>query len=253
MGERVPISDTPAMAPDAPSQGEPRHPSPIAAHTASPAELALRSRFLRRGAPFLVFRDPDRGEVLVSLEDRSHLTIGRRADSDVAPVWDDRVSRLHAELALVGSDWVVIDDGLSANGTWIGTERIASRRRLDDGDVIRVGETLIAFCAPRGTGSPTAPADDIQSVLRISPAQLRVLRALCRPLLLEGSMVPPSNSQLSSDLFLSENSIKSHLRSLYELLGLDAVESRQKRAALVERAVKLGVVKRSDLETGTPG
>lgn len=223
-------------------------PSPIAVHNASPAELALRSQFVRRGYPFLAFRDPDAGEVLVSLEGKTHLTIGRRPESDVAPVWDERVSRLHAQVELVGSDWVVIDDGLSANGTWIGAERIASRRRLQDGDVVRVGETLIAFCSPSATGTPTAPGGDLQSVLRISPAQQRVLLSLCRPFLEDRSVVPPSNSQLSAELFLSENSIKSHLRSLYELFGLDQVESRQKRAALVERAVSIGAVKRSDLE-----
>ena len=234
------------------ARGEgPGDPSPIAVHNASPAELALRSRFIRRGYPFLALRDPAAGEVLVSLEDRTHLTIGRRPESDVAPVWDERVSRLHAEIELVGSDWVVVDDGLSANGTWIGSERIASRRRLQDGDVIRVGETLIAFCAPTATGTPTASGGDLQSVLRISPAQQRVLLSLCRPFLLEGSVVPPSNGQLSAELFLSENSIKSHLRSLYELFGLDHVESRQKRAALVERAVRIGAVKRSDLESDT--
>ena len=47
----------------------------------------------------------------------------------------------------MGGDWVVCDEGLSHNGTFVNGERVRGRRRLRGGDVIAVGDTLIAFCA----------------------------------------------------------------------------------------------------------
>ena len=41
------------------------------------------------------------------------MTVGRRAERDVALPWDTEVSRLHAQLELIGSDWIVVDDGLA--------------------------------------------------------------------------------------------------------------------------------------------
>ena len=55
--------------------------------------------------------------------------------------WDDEVSRLHAELVRMGEDWVLCDDGLSHNGTFVNGERVRGRRRLRDGDVVTVGAT----------------------------------------------------------------------------------------------------------------
>ena len=87
----------------------------------------------------------------------------RRADgdrpartNDVALPWDPEVSRVHAELERIGGDWVLCDEGLSHNGTCVNGERVRGRRRLRGGDVVAVGETLIAFCAPGG-GSVREP------------------------------------------------------------------------------------------------
>ena len=55
---------------------------------------------------------------------------------------------MHAALERAGDDWILVDDGLSHNGTYVGGERVNGRRRLRDGDVISVGTTTIAFCAP---------------------------------------------------------------------------------------------------------
>ena len=44
--------------------------------------------------------------------------------------WDTEVSRLHAQVEPVGSDWIVVDDGLSRNGTYVNGERVNGRRRL---------------------------------------------------------------------------------------------------------------------------
>ena len=98
----------------------------------SPAEVKARLDAERRGVPFLLYRDGDGAQVIVALD--GPVTVGRRPERDVALPWDTEVSRLHAQLEPVGSDWIVVDDGLSRNGTYVNGERVNGRRRLRDGD-----------------------------------------------------------------------------------------------------------------------
>jgi pSer/pThr/pTyr-binding forkhead associated (FHA) protein len=205
----------------------------------------------RAGSPFLLLRHPDGQQVLLVLSERTRVTIGRRAESDIALPWDTRVSRLHAELTMVGNDWVITDDGLSTNGTWVGENRLTGRRRLLDGDLVRVGDTLIAFCAPLETDDSTSLADDAASAVRISPAQRRVLVALCRPFLSTGALTSPTNGEIAGELFLAVDSVKTHLKALFDAFDLNEMPARQKRAALIERAVRTGLVRDRDvLESG---
>jgi pSer/pThr/pTyr-binding forkhead associated (FHA) protein len=222
--------------------------SPLAPHTSTPAELKERQDALRAGMPHLVFRDGDGRQVLVRLDGaRERLTIGRRPETDVALPWDHRASRLHAQLERVGGEWVLVDEGLSSNGTWVGETRLVGRRRLRDGDIVRVGGTLIAFCAPHEAPMGATAADDSHQPLSISPAQRRVLVALCRPALGGGAFAaPPSNVEVAQELFLSVDSVKTHLKALFEAFELDDVPQGQKRATLVERALRLGVVTARD-------
>ena len=53
--------------------------------------------------------------------------------------WDPEMSRLHAELVCRAGEWMVSDDGLSQNGTWVNGLRLAGRRRLADGDLLQRG------------------------------------------------------------------------------------------------------------------
>jgi pSer/pThr/pTyr-binding forkhead associated (FHA) protein len=143
---------------------------------------------------------------------------------------------------------VLVDEGLSSNGTWVGEARLVGRRRLRDGDVVRVGGTLIAFCAPEEAPMGATSADDSHQPLSISPAQRRVLVALCRPAVAGGAYAaPPSNAELARELFLSVDSIKTHMKALFEAFELDDVPQSQKRAALVERALRLGIVTQRDV------
>jgi pSer/pThr/pTyr-binding forkhead associated (FHA) protein len=194
------------------------------------------------GSPFLVLRSTGDRQVLVSLAGRTRLTIGRRPECDVAVLGDGQVSRLHAELVLIGHDWIVTDDGLSTNGTWVGERRITGRYRLRDGDLVRVGNTPIAFCAPLETQVETSLVDDASAAVSISPAQRRVLVALCRPFLLTGSLTTPSNAAIAAELFLSIDSVKTHMKALIESFGLGGSVSRVKRTELVDRAVRSGSV-----------
>jgi hypothetical protein len=220
--------------------------SPLALHTSTPAELKARQDAQRAGEPFLVLRDGTGAQVIVRLDGaQPSLTIGRRPENDVALPWDDRASRLHAELHRVGDEWVLADEGLSSNGTYVGEAKLVGRRRLRNGDVVRVGGTLIAFCAAEDIPGTTS-ADDSGAALSITPAQRRVLVALCRPSLGGRAAAPPTNGELARELYLSVDSIKTHMKALFDAFGLDDVAPSAKRATLVERAVRLGIVTERD-------
>jgi pSer/pThr/pTyr-binding forkhead associated (FHA) protein len=233
--------------PDGAAAGEAILESPLAPYGATPEELQLRLKMAKSGNPFLLLRNPDGQQVMLPLAERTRVTIGRRPENDLALPWDTRISRLHAELVLVGNDWVISDDGLSTNGTWVGDARLTGRRRLLDGDLIRIGETLLAFCAPIESEDATSLANDAASAAKISPAQRRVLVALCRPFLTVSALVPPTNAELAGELFLAVDSIKTHLKALFDAFELGDVPARQKRAALVERAVRTGIVRAQDV------
>src|SRR5918999_5310728 len=123
--------------------------SPLQAHSASPAELRERIEAERRGRPFLVFRGEDREQQIVELDRHGErVSVGRGTGNDVSLPWDTEISRLHAELEAIAGEWTVSDDGLSRNGTYVNGQRVSGRHRLRDGDVIRVGQTSIAYKRP---------------------------------------------------------------------------------------------------------
>src|SRR3954454_20230426 len=120
--------------------------SPLIRHTSSPLELQARLEADRRGTPYLVLRDGEGAQVIVDLAAAGDaLTVGRRATCDLNLHWDPDVSRLHARLERVGGDWTVVDDGTSRNGTRVGEQPVAGRRRLRDGDVMHFGDTAVAY------------------------------------------------------------------------------------------------------------
>ena len=76
--------------------------------------------------------------------ERPH-TIGRGSDADVALPWDRSVSLLHAQVIRLGAHWLIADDGLSRNGTFVNGERLVGSRRLREGDAVRFGTTTLTF------------------------------------------------------------------------------------------------------------
>jgi DNA-binding CsgD family transcriptional regulator len=77
----------------------------------------------------------------------------------------------------------------------------------------------------------------------LSDSQRRVLVALCRPFKeSSGYVTPATNQQIADELFLSVDAIKTHLRALFAKFGIEALPQNQKRARLVELALKSGVV-----------
>jgi len=190
---------------------------------------------------FLVYRDLDHGEQLHELQAAApRVTIGRRLSSDVALPWDDEVSRVHAELVRMGSEWVVHDDGLSHNGTFVNGERVHGRRRLRAGDVIRVGRTPITLCAAERvvTAAPTRGARAGEpTAVRLTPAQRRLLEALCRPLRESGCRAPASNRELAAELLISLDTVKGTLTTLFERFELAELPQNQKRTVLALQAL----------------
>jgi pSer/pThr/pTyr-binding forkhead associated (FHA) protein len=224
--------------------------SPLAPHSASPAELQERLEAERRGHPFLVYRDGGGNQQIIDLGDApDQATVGRRPSNVISLGWDVNVSRVHAQLERVGDSWTVSDDGLSRNGTWVNTERISGRRVLHDGDILRFGDTLIAFRDPaRGDSRATEDQDGTPLAAGVSEAQKRVLIALCRPYKDSGGFAAPaSNKQIADELFIGIDAVKSHMRALFHTFGVGHLPQNQKRAKLVERAYSTGVVTEKDL------
>ncbi len=224
--------------------------SPFAPHSSSPSELKDRVHAERRGHPFLLFRDGGDHQRIVDLDESpEELTIGRRPTNEVALPWDLGVSRIHAQLTRMGDYWTVCDDGLSRNGSFVNGSRVMGRRRLIDGDLMRFGDTVIAYCDPeRGESRATADQDEVPTVSSVSDAQRRVLLALCRPYKNSGGFAAPaSNRQIADELCIGIDAVKTHMRALFYVFGVGKLPQNQKRANLVERAFRSGVVTDRDL------
>jgi pSer/pThr/pTyr-binding forkhead associated (FHA) protein len=223
--------------------------TPLGPHQSTPAELRERLAAERRGLPFLIYRD-ESGQRLVRLDgERMRLTVGRSPENDVCLEWDEEVSRLHAELERVGEHWLVVDDGVSRNGTFVAGERINGRRRLQDGDAIRLGGTTVVFRKPGGPVSLTTRVSDERDIAAsVTEAQRRVLVALCRPFKGGGSYATPAtNPQIAAELVLTVAAVKTHLRALFKAFGLDDLPQQAKRLQLVALAFSTGVVTDRDL------
>jgi DNA-binding MarR family transcriptional regulator len=223
--------------------------SPLKAHSASPAELRERIEAERRGRPFLVFRDEDHAQQIVDLDRHGdRLSVGRGLTNDLRLPADTEVSRLHAELESIAGEWTVSDDGLSRNGTYVNGQRISGRHRLRDGDVIRVGQTSIAYKRPTAEDSqPTQIAGERMTLGDLPPTQRQVLVALSRPYKHDEFAVPATNQEIADELHLSVDAVKSHLRTLFQRFGIEHLPQNQKRSRLVAEALQAGVVSTRDL------
>jgi pSer/pThr/pTyr-binding forkhead associated (FHA) protein len=204
----------------------------------------------RTGQAFLVHRDADGAQVIALLsEGRPALTIGRSAEADLPLEFDEEASRFHAELMRISGEWLITDDGLSTNGTFVNAERVVSRRRLRDGDTIRVGSTALLYRAPgEPTESETVKSGGWKTAADVTEAQKRVLVALCRPILEAAEPpAPATNKAIADEVFLSVDAVKAHLRVLFDRFDLAELAQNEKRLGLAEAALRSGVVSRRDL------
>ena len=214
-------------------------------HRSTPAELKARLEAERRGVPFLLFFDGAGDQVLRELAEQ--ITVGRGADCDVALGWDREVSRLHAQLERVGGQWVLVDDGLSRNGSFVNGERVVGRRVLRDGDRLVFGETPVIYRAPATAGgSSTIGVTTSPAAVNLTPTQRQILVALCRPVRDSAFATPLTNKEIAEEVSLSVDAVKAHLRTLFERFGLEDLPQNQKRARLAAIALLQGIVTQRD-------
>ena len=210
----------------------------------SVAELEQRIQAERRGEPFLLYRDGDGHQRILMLDpEAAPVTVGRQSDNAVPLAWDSEVSRVHAELVRVGSSWTLADDGLSRNGSYVNDERVAGRRRLDHGDVVLVGRTVLHFRCPSAAESEaTVATPDAAAARQLSAGQRRVLIALCRPFRDSSFATPATNQQIAEELYLSVDAVKSHLRKLFVVFEVSEMPQNAKRSHLAWQALASGVI-----------
>lgn len=225
-------------------------PDPFSAHGSTPGELTEQIAAERARRPFLVYRDAnDRQQILTLDRPSGRLRVGRDSMCELCLAHDDRVSRLHAELENVGDVWTLADHGLSRNGTFVNEQRISGQRVLHDGDVLRIGGTHLLFrssadAATRPTSTATGGPPP-----QLSDVQRRILIALCRPYG-EGTAfaTPASNREVADEVSLSIDRVKAHLGALFELLDITEERQTHKRARLAETALRAGLVSRRELD-----
>jgi hypothetical protein len=196
------------------------------------------------GDPFVQVRGSDGSQHIFVLPPGTwRATVGRHAECDVQLGWDAKISRVHAILERVGSQWTFIDDGLSRNGSFLNGERLIGRHTLKDGDRVCAGDSVLIYHepGPRGSDSTARAVSDAQAV-PLSPMQRKVLVALCRPLSDSNSATPATNRQIADEVFLSIDAVKAHLRHLFDRFGLDELPQNEKRARLAAIVLKTGVL-----------
>lgn len=184
----------------------------------------------------------------MQLEEGLSLTVGRSEEADVQIDSDTQVSAVHAELRKLAGEWVVIDDGMSSNGTFVNEELVAARRRLRDRDQLKVGETRITFRDPERNREATFVPSESERPPELSPAQRRVLVELCRPYRDGGAFArPATNKEVAEALHLTVAAVKTHLRTLFTRFAVEDLPQNEKRARLVESALARGAVNPVDL------
>jgi pSer/pThr/pTyr-binding forkhead associated (FHA) protein len=216
----------------------------------SPADVQAVLQAERRGLPFLLFRDGVGAQRIVTLDsDSGSLVIGRDERSDLCLGWDARVSSLHARLERAGHFWTLHDDGLSSNGSYVNGVRVHGHHVLNDGEELCFGETVLRYrsMAPK-RGRTTLKLGEPAAEQAVSPAQRKVLIALCRPYKENQAFVrPASNQEIADELVLSVEAVKSHMRALFARFGLETLPVNEKRMRLVEHALQVGLVHRHEL------
>jgi pSer/pThr/pTyr-binding forkhead associated (FHA) protein len=206
------------------------------------------------GCPLLVYVDAAGCRRDFALADRAVVAVGRRIEADICLPWDPGVSRLHAELIHRAGEWVIADDGLSQNGTFVNGLPVEGRRRLHDGDLITVGSTSLTFCiAHDDDGPPHADADVTLALPEMRPSwayseqQRRVLRALCRPLCEDGEGVEPASERaIAAQTGIDERVVSRELDDVARHFGFGdlGVDERRLRTALA--ALRSGLIDASE-------
>jgi hypothetical protein len=216
----------------------------------TPRELQTVIHAEREGIPFLLYRDAEGEQQLRRIPPEVHsMGIGRNPAADLCIGWDGEVSGLHAQLEHAGGEFALADDGLSRNGSYVNGERVRGRRRLQDGDMLRFGKTVVQFRRPTSEAvESTIPTTDALTAASLSEQQRRVLIALCRPFKDDDVLaVPTSNQEIADELVVTVDAVKVHLRALFDKFGVADLPQNKKRIELVRRALQSGLISGREL------
>lgn len=115
-----------------------------------------------------VIQGPDKGRTF-ELPDSEPQLIGR--SSEALPFHDQTVSRRHAELTPDNGAWH-IRDLESQNGTYVNGIRIRNRTKLQQGDQIRTGSTVLVY------GKPTTQDAEVIRLLRPDELDVEIEQTL---------------------------------------------------------------------------
>ena len=124
---------------------QPETDDPVARRVALYAELLRLAPPAENTGGRLLLADAAGGVRAIPLT-AAPIEIGRAAACAVR-LDDPEISRHHCRVS-IGVDGTWLEDLGAANGTWLNDQRMSSRAPLHDGDVIRVGRTLVVFARP---------------------------------------------------------------------------------------------------------
>src|SRR3954454_23427725 len=184
------------------------------ATTPTPEEKKARKAAELRGAPFLVYRDDKGKQKIVELDETAKaLTVGRRFEADIALPWDREVSRLHAQFEFRAGEWTVDDDGWSQNGTFVNEMRLDGQRRLQDGDLVRCGQTTIAFVHSRNVSvEMTLVPGELSATPRFSQQHKQTPSERSRPRLGAGDgLSPAADDEIAEKLGTDQKTVTTEL------------------------------------------
>lgn len=198
------------------------------------------------GVPSLHWNDGDgEPQVLMLPPGRWRVTVGRRLHSDVALSWDVEVSREHALLERGGEGWLLVDEQLSRNGSFVNGVRLDGRQPLEDEDRLRFGRTELVYRCPTPAVAPSRPQSDGR-LAQLTDSQRRVLIALCRPMVQTDSATPATNQEIAAEVLLSVHAVAAHMHDLAERLGLSHLPEDEKRTRLVAVVLRVGLLTAAD-------
>jgi pSer/pThr/pTyr-binding forkhead associated (FHA) protein len=104
----------------------------------------LRAEIGLKTGRLVVLKSPALDEGMEQPLDSAAVTVGRDIENDISLPGDHFASATHARFE-PRADGVWLEDAGSTNGTYLNGVRLKRARKIEPGDVIRIGETDLRF------------------------------------------------------------------------------------------------------------
>jgi hypothetical protein len=130
--------------------------SPVPAPSRSAGAATIIGNAGGRGAAATIIERPGVGKCFAELRVVSGGRVGQRWElpaqdiklgrdaTNLVSLDDGKASREHAKIRFADGEFVIMDLG-SSNGTFVNDAELTAQRTLNDGDLVRVGDTVMAF------------------------------------------------------------------------------------------------------------